>query len=296
MPSRHLLDLPPELLEHILALLAHENAPSLPACRQTCRALNSAITHSPLLHYLEHAALLGVYDPLVPDAPAGGTAAPPLTVRTAALHAWDDAWQAIDALVCSRRPDARFALPEHRTRGAVAGQQWLGSHEVEVGQQEQELQEHRHFSFGPWFVVEAREGPGVRAGYSYLDVHGCLGRHAGVIVGREGGGNEGDGDEGGGGWEGWEDRAPPRWTTIDVPVRDVVVFALSTEMDLAMAVSCVLFFSFLILVCLILVSGCAYFAGFVGTNHHHHRHHRSQHRQRQRQQIAAPKSNTRPRL
>jgi hypothetical protein len=53
-------DLPAELIEHILALLAHQYARSLPACRQTCRALNATITHSQLVLYIEHAALLGV--------------------------------------------------------------------------------------------------------------------------------------------------------------------------------------------------------------------------------------------
>jgi len=72
MPT-HLLDLPPKLIEHILALLSHQDAPSLSAYRQTCRALNAAIAQPQLVRYIERAALLGVFDPFVPGASTAAT-------------------------------------------------------------------------------------------------------------------------------------------------------------------------------------------------------------------------------
>jgi len=298
MPTQ-LLDLPPELIEHILVLLSHQDAPTLSACRQTCRALNTFIAQSPLVRYIERAALLGVYDPFVPSTDAhahahadvgvgvGETMAMAMTIpeRAEALEAWNDAWTTLDEMLCSREPNRRFAMPSRyelrsgrsaevtsapRPRPApgpvpvpvpkaqsgtgpvaVVGQPdhdhgWEEVVEQEVDEyddddDDDDDDDHCHFSFGPWFVAAAREGPGVRgAGYSYLDVHANLGGWAdkGVPVststsawGTSSGccGNKGV-EEGG---------AAPQWTTINVPVRNVVVFALSTELDLAVAISCV---------------------------------------------------------
>ena len=315
-----LLDLPSELIEHILALLAHQDASSLPACRQTCRALNATIAESQLVRYIERAALLGVYDPLVSvsDVEAGAgagagagvdadgtptTRSMTIPERMAALEAWNEAWGALDDILCRGKPEMRFAMPsrdELRTGrmaevGSGAGsaasarrtasttttatttatastrvaavvanldgrlipvlpgleseleldqQRWRTEDEEDEDEDEDEDDWHCHYSFGPWFVAAAREGPGVRAGYSYLDVHGSLGGGVGGAgAGRgvaEGGVEpeagascEGNKEEGGEGEE------SPRWTTINVPVRNIVVFALSTELDLAVAISCV---------------------------------------------------------
>ena len=264
MPT-HLLDLPPELIEHILALLSHQDAPSLSACRQTCRALNAAIAQSHLVRYIERTALLGVYDPFVPTTTSATTPDADATTttmtmtipeRAAALEAWNKAWTTLEEIVCGpgqdsepREPNIRFALPSRdelrsgRTAEVVSGpnsvlplvrpsssssrnrhhhhQGW----DVDWDEEDEEDEAHCHFSFGPWYVAAAREGPGVRAGYSYLDVHANLG-------------GAGERGRGRGCTDGVEGRRP-QWTTINVPVRNVVVFALSTELDLAVAVSCV---------------------------------------------------------
>jgi len=44
-----------------------------------------------------------------------------------------------------------------------------------LGQQHGYLDEEDRFSFGPWFIAATRDGLDVRASYSYLDLHGCLG-------------------------------------------------------------------------------------------------------------------------
>ena len=277
MPT-HLLDLPPELIEHVLALLSHQDAPSLSACRQTCRALNAAIAQSHLVRYIERTALLGVYDPFVsgatttPDADLATATTTTMTIpeRAAALEAWNEAWTTLDEIVCGqgqqgqgqgrgrgpREPNVRFAMPSRdelrsgRTAevisgpssapiaplpGSLSSRTGQGTDEVD-GDEDEEDDAHCHFSFGPWFVAAAREGPGVRAGYSYLDVHAKLGADE---RGRGRGRGCTDGDQDGVVVEGC-----PQWTTINVPVRNVVVFALSTELDLAVAISCVLYHLF----------------------------------------------------
>jgi hypothetical protein len=323
MPT-DLLDLPSELIEHILALLAHQDASSLPACRQTCRVLNATIAQSQLVRYIERAALLGVYDPLVSvsDVEAGagagadtdGTptmASMTIPERAAALEAWNEAWSTLDDILCTRKPDLRFAMPSReelrtgRTAKVASGtgsvataitatttttttttttastrvaaalanpsgpvlsllpeleleldqRRWRAEEDEEEEEDDYDEDEdeddwHCHFSFGPWFVAAAREGPGVRAGYSYLDVHGSLGGGAGGAGGAGAGAGAGRGvaggpePEAGTSCEGSKDEEEeeeesPSWTTINVPVRNVVVFALSTELDLAVAVSCV---------------------------------------------------------
>jgi hypothetical protein len=66
------------------------------------------------------------------------------------------------------------------------------------------------FSFGRYFVV-IREGYGRSAGYSFLDMHATFTPHADVA----------------------------RWTTIEIDVPNVLVFAFASELDLAVAISCV---------------------------------------------------------
>jgi hypothetical protein len=111
-------------------------------------------------------------------------------------------------------------------------------------------------SFGPGFITATRSGTGVRASYSYLDLHGCLsgvgagegeageeGAPGGIQSGEEENGDQ-DGDQG-------ADYDRVYWTCIKVPVWNVVAFALSTELDLAVAISCV--FSVPIFVLLFLI-------------------------------------------
>jgi hypothetical protein len=71
-----------------------------------------------------------------------------------------------------------------------------------------------------------------------LDLHGCLGGVGGAGGGGEGGAPGGvpvvnrDRDDG-------ADYDRVYWTCIKVPVWNVVSFALSTELDLAVVISCV---------------------------------------------------------
>ena len=66
------------------------------------------------------------------------------------------------------------------------------------------------FSFGRYFVV-IREGYGRSAGYSFLDMHAGFTAHADAA----------------------------QWTTIEVKIPNVLVFAFASELDLAVAISCV---------------------------------------------------------
>ena len=259
----HLLDLPPELLERILVFLCHTNsAQSIQSCRQTCHALNATIAQSKLVQYLERLALLGLYDPLLLIGGSAASASLALPDRAAALWAWEEAWNSLaggggggdqdDAASGvfwqKRKPDLRIALPPPRSSSS-----WPYSPRVKKyilakildpdpfleyqlavdssteGQQQQHgyLDEEDHFSFGPWFVAATRDGLNVRASYSYLDLHGCLGDVGG------GGGGERDGD--GDGDVGY-DRS--FWTVIKIPLWNVVAFVLSTELDLAVVISC----------------------------------------------------------
>jgi hypothetical protein len=254
----HLLNLPIELLERILALLCRENAQSIQACRQTCHSLNTVIAQSRLVQYLERVALLGMYDV------GGGAASAPATLalpdREAALRAWEESWTALagghdgEARVFwqERGPDLRIVRPpppppssssSARVRHMVAT---IIDPEPPVGpEQEEEWGRHglldldNQFSFGPWFITATRSGYNVRASYSYLDLHGYL-----DAVG-EGGGGAPSGIQGGEEENGDRDRGADygrvQWTVIKVPVRNVMEIALSAELDLAVIISCVIF-------------------------------------------------------
>ena len=102
-----LLTLPNELLEFILSLVCLQNARDIHPCRLTCRTLNTVIARSARMQYLERAALLGVYDPLVEDATA-----PTVSERMAELCAWDDAWRNVGDILKQREPDARIESPD----------------------------------------------------------------------------------------------------------------------------------------------------------------------------------------
>jgi hypothetical protein len=82
----HLLNLPIELLERILAPLCHEDAQSI----QACRTLNTIIAQSRLVQYLERVAFLGLYGPLIPVGGGVGSATLALPDRAAALRAWEE--------------------------------------------------------------------------------------------------------------------------------------------------------------------------------------------------------------
>lgn len=250
--SPHLLDLPPELLEHILTLLCHENARSLQAIRESCSTLHAIIAHSKLLQYLERIALQGTYDPSAFTSTSADTLAPALPERAAALCAWEEAWGALEGEFWQRRkpdlfilrPPTIWSLPSSMDRVRQLTATIVDPEPVSlsaIGPMEEDgqygvLDEEDHFSFGPWFVTATRDGINARASYSYFDLHGCLGRAEGE-GGPLGGGN---GDRGG---------IPgihydyDRWTVIKVPVWNVMAFALSTELDLAVVISCVVFVS-----------------------------------------------------
>jgi hypothetical protein len=66
------------------------------------------------------------------------------------------------------------------------------------------------FSFGRYFVV-IREGYRKSAGYSFLDMHSTFSSHANAAL----------------------------WTTIKIDTPNVLVFAFASELDLAVAISCV---------------------------------------------------------
>ena len=98
-----------------------------------------------------------------------------------------------------------------------------------------------HFAFGPCYITSTHTGPGIdiRPAYSYLDLHGDLGG-----TGTGTGALESDGIQGGVRGEEVDadvdaDYDRLDWTVIDIPVRNVVDIALSTELDLAVVISCV---------------------------------------------------------
>jgi hypothetical protein len=249
-----MLNLPTELLERILALLCHENAQTIQACRQTCRTLNTIVAHSQLVQYLERVALLGVYDQLLHvgggDTSTSATLA--LPDHVVALRAWEESWNAftgghndnVGAFCQEREPNLRIALPTSpsaRVRYILAT---IVDPRPPVGPEREEDMQYGlfdaedNFSFGLWFITGTHTGGEERASYSYLDLHGCLNG-----VGGAGGGGEGAsggiqrGEEES--RDGGTDYDRVHWTRIKVPVRNVVEIALSAELDLAVVISCV---------------------------------------------------------
>ncbi|KAH9970121.1 hypothetical protein BGW80DRAFT_616971 [Lactifluus volemus] len=210
-PKPQLLDLPNELMEQILSLLCLESPADIIACRLVCRALNALVQHSVLVQYLMHVSLLGAYDPF-----AAGVAAPALPERMTELRAWDDAWSVVGDLL-QHEPDVRIAPPDM---------------DIDVDFESDDTsalpsRRFRHrYSFNPWFIVAAREGPHLRAGYSYLDVHECYRRTTAP----------GDGDAS---TQSNDDEF--QWSRVEAPVRNAIVLALAPELDLAVAISCVVY-------------------------------------------------------
>jgi hypothetical protein len=145
------------------------------SCRRTCRQLNELITNSQLLQYISRTALSGVYDPL--------DSGPSLPERLEELARWEDAWRDLDL----REPTATVDAPVPNKSG----------HTIE-------------FSFGRYFVV-IREGYGVSACYSFLDMHARTSSHTDVSL----------------------------WTNIEVKIPNVLVFAFASQLNLAVAIACV---------------------------------------------------------
>jgi hypothetical protein len=141
--------------------------------------MNSSPT-SQMLQYTARIALSGVFDPLDPLDP--GLALPD---RLEALERWETAWREMDL----REPTASIDAPVPARTGNAP------------------LLE---FSFGQYFVV-IREGSGISAGYSFLDMHARSASHTNAA----------------------------QWTTIEMNTPNVLVFAFASELDLAVAISCV---------------------------------------------------------
>jgi hypothetical protein len=148
--------------------------PDIYACRRTCRQLNELIVNSQLLQYVLQTAL-GVFDPLDP-----GLSLPD---RLDALRRWVTAWTELDL----REPNASIDAPVPAKSGPPV-----------------------EFSFGRYFVV-IREGYGISAGYSFLDMHAMSSPHV----------------------------TAARWMTIEINTPNVLVFAFAEELNLAVAISCV---------------------------------------------------------
>jgi len=172
MSSPPLFSLSNELLIEILSNLSPYD---IYACRHTCRQLNELIVNSQLLQYISRTALSGVFDPLDP-----GLSLPD---RIEALGRWETSWMELDL----REPNASIDAPIPTKSGPPV-----------------------EFSFGRYFVV-IREGYGISAGYSFLDMHARSSSHTNAA----------------------------RWTTIELNTPNVLVFAFASELNLAVAISCV---------------------------------------------------------
>ena len=165
--------------ELLIQVVSNLRPADIYACRCTCRQLNDLIINSQVVQYLARAALSGVFDPLDP-----GLSLPD---RLDALERWETAWRELDL----RKPNASIdaPVPSHLTS--------RNGSPIE-------------FSFGRYFVV-IREGFGMSAGYSFLDMRARSSEHTNVA----------------------------RWTNIEINTPNVLVFAFASELDLAVAISCV---------------------------------------------------------
>jgi hypothetical protein len=218
-----------------------------------------------------------MYDPLLliegGAAPSSESATLALPDRAAALRAWEEAWDALaggsdgDAGVFwqKRAPDLRIALPPSpwlsspspaRVKYIVAT---IVDPDPPVGPEQEEEGQHgfhdadEGFLFGPWFIAATRNGINVRAYYSYLDLHGCLGP-VGRGDGAPGGTQSGEEENGDPDKDQGTDYNRIHWTCIKVPVWNVLAFELSTELDLAVVISCVFSIPIFVLLSLISVS------------------------------------------
>jgi hypothetical protein len=166
----------------------------------------------------------------------------------AVLRALEESWHAFtggrngDAGVFwqERRPNlliASPASPSARITSILATIMDSGPLEGPEPEPEEDWHDSNDdFAFGPWLITRTRTGTSVRTSYSYLDLHGCLDGVEGFWRGE--GGIESSQEENRDGDPNTDyDRV--HWTVIKVPVRNVVAIALSTELDLALVISCV---------------------------------------------------------
>ena len=163
--------------ELIIQIISNLRPADIYACRCTCRQLNDLIVNSQMVQYVARTALSGVFDPLDP-----GLSLPD---RLDALERWETAWREMDL----RKPTASIDAPVPSRSG--------NGPPIE-------------FSFGRYFVV-IREGYGISAGYSFLDMHARTSLHTAAAC----------------------------WTTIEINTPNVLVFAFASELNLAVAISCV---------------------------------------------------------
>jgi hypothetical protein len=119
--------------------------------------------------------LSDVFDPLDP--------ALSIPHRPDALERWETAWMELDL----REPNASIDAPVPAESGPPV-----------------------EFSFGRYFVV-IREGYGISAGYSFLDMRARSSPHT----------------------------TTAQWTTVEINTPNVLVFAFASEPNLAVAISCV---------------------------------------------------------
>ena len=174
------MSLPPlfSLSKELLIKIFTELSPlDIYAFRRTCRQLNELFINSQLLQYVSRTALSGVFDPLALD--------PSISLPDCLdeLARWETAWIELDL----RESNASIDAPVLAKSGPPV-----------------------EFSFGRYFVV-IREGYGVSAGYSFLDMHARSSPHVNVS----------------------------QWTTIEINTPNVLVFAFASELNLAVAISCV---------------------------------------------------------
>ena len=272
--SAHLLHLPKELLENILVLICRDNALTIQTCRHTCRTLKTIITQSTLVRYLERLTLLGMHDPqlLIGDGGSvtvSSSATLALPDRMATLQAWEEVWNPLSAsdkaiFWRKRSPDLRITLPPWQpapSSSPKVTRMWatiLDPDPIPEDPFPEGLQELAEIfgifardskdpvSFGPCFITSTHTGPSIaiHPAYSYLDLHGHLGgtgTGTGSLDGIQGGEEEDAGVD--------ADYDRLDWTVVDIPVWNLVEVALSTELDLAVAISYVFpwqFFIFLV--------------------------------------------------
>ena len=174
------MSLPPLFSLHdelLIEIFSNLSPYDIYVCRCTCRQLNELIVNSQLLQYVSRTALSGVFDPLHDP----GLSFPD---RLVALDRWETAWMELDL----REPSASIDAPVPTRRGPPV--QFKGG--------------------GRYFVV-IREGYGVSAGYSFLDMYARSSPHTNAS----------------------------QWTTIEVNTPNVLVFAFASELNLTVAISCV---------------------------------------------------------
>jgi len=182
--------------------------------------------------------------------------------RMATLQAWEEAWNPIGAsgkgaFWCKRCPDLRITLPPWQPAPSSPRATRLRATILDpdptidpFSEGLQELAEmlgisaRDRFSFGRCFITSTRIGfrISLHPSYSYLDLHGHLGgtgtgtgtlKSDGIQRGEEDADVDADYDH-------------LDWVVVDIPLWNLVEIALSAELDLAVAISCVFPWQYLI--------------------------------------------------